>query len=164
MTVSSGTQSINTPMTLASNANFAINGGALLLNSTISGSGGFTKSGSGGLTLPGADTLSSTGSIAIAQGTLTAPLGIPHGGGGITLAAGATLQAGGQVKRAVSGSGTVTATAELIIGNATQSGQFNKGDGRTSAARSTSAATRLPSSPPTLRSSAARRTSAPAAA
>ena len=79
VTVSSGTQSINTPMTLASNANFAVNGGALLLNSTISGSGGFTKSGSAGLTLAGADTLSSTGSIAITQGTLTAPLGIPHG-------------------------------------------------------------------------------------
>ena len=94
VTVSSGTQSINTPMTLASNANFAINGGALLLNSTISGSGGFTKSGSGGLTFAGADTLSSTGPIAITQGTLAAPLGISHAGGGITVAAGATLQAG----------------------------------------------------------------------
>jgi autotransporter-associated beta strand protein len=96
---------------------------------TISGSGGFAKSGPGGLTLSGADTLSSTGSIAITQGTLTAPLGIPHGGGGIALAAGATLQAGGQINRAVTGAGTVTATSELIIGNATQSGQFNQGGG-----------------------------------
>ena len=129
MTVSSGTQSINTPMTLASNANFAINGGALLLNSTISGSGGFTKIGSGGLTLPGADTLSSTGSIGVAQGTVAAPLGISHGGGGITLAAGATLQAGGTVKRAISGNGTVTATDDLTIGNSKQTGQFNQGGG-----------------------------------
>ncbi|MEI8373060.1 MAG: autotransporter-associated beta strand repeat-containing protein [Planctomycetota bacterium] len=58
LTVSSGTQTINMPTTLASNANFAINGGALLLNSTISGSGGFTKSGAGRLTLPEANTLS----------------------------------------------------------------------------------------------------------
>ena len=127
VTVSSGTQSINTPMAFTGNANFAINGGAMLLNSTISGSGGLTKSGSGGLTLSGADTLSVTGPIAVNQGTVAAPLGIPHGGGGITLAAGSTLQAGGQVNRAVSGNGTVTATAELIVGNATQSGQFNQG-------------------------------------
>ncbi len=127
VTASSGTQTINTPMTLASNANFAINGGALLLNSTIGGSGGFTKSGPGGLTLPGADTLSSTGPIAISQGTLAAPLGISHGGGGITVAGGATLQAAGQVNRAVTGPGTVTATGELFIGNVTQSGQFNQG-------------------------------------
>ncbi len=127
VTVSSGTQSINTPMTLASNANFAINGGALLLNSTISGSGGFTKSGSGGLTLPQANTLSSTGSIAVAQGTLAAPFGISNGRGGITLAAGATLQAGETVKRAIAGVGTVTATNDLTIGNSQQTGQFNQG-------------------------------------
>jgi hypothetical protein len=127
VTVSSGTQTINTPMTLASNATFAVNGGALLLNSTISGSGGFTKSGSAGLTLAGADTLSSTGSIAVAQGTLAAPLGVPHAGGGISVAAGATLQAAGQINRAVVGAGTVTATGELFIGNVAQSGQYNQG-------------------------------------
>ena len=79
------------------------------------------------MTLSGADTLSSTGSISVTQGTLAAPYGISHGGGGITLTSGATLQAGGQVNRAVSGSGTITATAELIIGNAAQTGQFNQG-------------------------------------
>ena len=127
VTVSSGTQTINTPITVASNANFAINGGALLLNSTISGSGGFTKSGSGGLTLPQANTLSLTGSIAVTQGMLTAPFGISNGGGGITLAAGATLQAGETVKRAITGVGTVTATDDLTIGNSKQAGQFNQG-------------------------------------
>ena len=130
VTVSSGTQSINTPITLAAgSAAFAINGGALLLNSTISGSGGFTKTGSGGLTLPGADTLVATGPIAVAQGTLAAPLGIPHGGGGITLASGATLQAAGLVNRALTGAGTVTATGDLFIGKSTQPGQFNQGGG-----------------------------------
>jgi autotransporter-associated beta strand protein len=127
VTVSSGTQSISTPITLASNANFAINGGALLLNSTIAGSGGFTKSGTGGLTLPESNTLSSTGSIAIAQGSLMAPFGISHGGGGIILAAGANLQAAGQVNRAVAGTGAVTATGDLFIGNSQQTGQFNQG-------------------------------------
>ena len=135
VTVSSGTQTINTPITLASIANFAINGGDLLLESTISGSGGFTKSGSGGLTLPEANTLSSTGSIAIAQGTLTAPFGISTSGGGITLAAGTTLQAAGQVARAVAGAGTVTATGDLIIGNSKQTGQFNQGGIPASAVR-----------------------------
>ena len=127
VTVSSGTQTINTPITLANNATFAINGGALLLNSMVSGPGGFAKSGSGGLTLSGADTLSSTGPIAVTQGTLTAPYGISHGGGGITLTTGATLQAAGQINRAVTGTGTVTATGDLFIGTSTQSGQFNQG-------------------------------------
>ncbi|MEI8373520.1 MAG: autotransporter-associated beta strand repeat-containing protein [Planctomycetota bacterium] len=129
VTVNSGTQSINMPTTLASNANFAISGGALLLNSTISGSGGFTKSGSGRLTLPEANTLSSTGSVTIAQGTLVAPFGVSHGGGGITLATGGTLEAAGQVNRAVSGLGTINATGSLFVGDATQSGQFNQGGG-----------------------------------
>ena len=73
--------------------------------------------------------MSSTGPIAITQGTLAAPLGISHAGGGITVAAGATLQAGASVKRAVTGAGTVTATDDLTIGNSTQSGQFNQGGG-----------------------------------
>ncbi len=94
---------------------------------TINGSGGFTKSGSGGLMLSGADTLSSTGSVSITQGTLAAPYGISHGGGAITLTSGAALQAAGQVNRAVTGVGTVSATGDLIIGNSQQTGQFNQG-------------------------------------
>ena len=43
------------------------------------------------------------------------------------MAVGATLQAAGQIKRAVTGAGTVTATDELVIGDATQTGQFNQG-------------------------------------
>jgi hypothetical protein len=43
------------------------------------------------------------------------------------VAGGATLEAGGQVNRAISGNGTVTATADLIIGSSTQAGQFNQG-------------------------------------
>jgi len=93
----------------------------------ISGSGGFTKSGLGRLTLPEANTLSSTGSIAIAQGTLAAPFGVSHTGGGITLATGGTLEAAGQVNRAVSGVGIINATGSLFVGDAKQSGQFNQG-------------------------------------
>jgi autotransporter-associated beta strand protein len=129
VTVSSGTQSISTPITLANNANFAVNGGALLLNSTINGSGGLVKSGPGQLLLSGADTASFMGGITVNQGTLSAPYGIPFGGAGIAVASGGTLQAGETVARAVSGNGTVTATAQLIIGNATQTGQFNMGGG-----------------------------------
>ena len=129
VTVSSGTQSINTPITLAGNTAFAINGGALLFDSSISGSGGFVKSGSGSLTLSGGDTLTSTGTLAVSQGTLAAPVGIPHGGAGVTLAGGATLQAAAQIKRAVAGVGTVTATGDLYIGTSTQAGQFNQGGG-----------------------------------
>ena len=127
VTVTSGTQTINTPLTLASNTNFTINGGTFLLNSTISGSGGFAKSGSGGLTLPEGNTLSSTGSISIVQGTLTSPFGISTGGGGITFAAGTTLQGGETLKRAITGIGTVTATDDLTIGSSKEAGQFNQG-------------------------------------
>ena len=41
--------------------------------------------------------------------------------------AGATLSAGGQIKRAISGEGTVTATDDVLIGSSTQVGQFNQG-------------------------------------
>ena len=43
------------------------------------------------------------------------------------MAAGATLQAGETVKRAIAGVGTVTATNDLTIGNSQQTGQFNQG-------------------------------------
>ena len=94
---------------------------------SITSSGGLAKIGAGMLTLGGADTFSASGGIAINQGTLAAPYGISHGGSPITVAAGATLLAGGEIDRAVSGNGTVTAAGELIIGNAAQPGQFNQG-------------------------------------
>ena len=55
VTVSSGTQSINTPVTLATNTVLTVNGGALLLNSPISGSGGLAMTGSGTATLAAAN-------------------------------------------------------------------------------------------------------------
>jgi hypothetical protein len=121
------------PLTLAGNV--ANNGNALTIagsgSTTISGNltggGGLAEIGSGTFTLGGADTFSALGGIAISQGTLAAPYGISHSGSAVTVSAGATLLAGGQINRAVSGNGTITATGELIIGNATLRGQFNQG-------------------------------------
>ncbi len=94
---------------------------------SITGSGGLTKTGSRALTLAGADTLASSGLVAVSQGTLAAPYGISHSGSTVTVSAGAAFLAGGQIERAVSGNGTVTATNDLIIGVSTQTGQFNQG-------------------------------------
>ena len=129
-TVSAGTLQGST-----SNVTNVTNNAALVLNqasdatysATMTGSGSFTKSGSGGLTFAGADNLSSTGPITVQQGTLTAPLGIPHNGGGIQVLAGGTLQAAESVVRSVTGNGTVTAIGEVTIGQFQQSGQFNQG-------------------------------------
>ncbi len=127
ISVISGTHTITAPVTLSSVTSIASIGGTLLLNTTLSGSGSLITTGSGQLTLPGADTLSISGGVSVSSGTLAAPLGIPHGGGAIDVAGGATFAAGGQVKRAVSGNGAVTAISDLIIGNSTQPGQFNQG-------------------------------------
>lgn len=127
VSVLSGTHTITAPIALDTPTAIASNGGTLLLNTTITGSGALIVTGSGQLTLPGADTLSSSGGITVAQGTLATPLGISHAGGAIAVAGGATFTAGGLVKRAVTGTGTVTASSELIIGTSTQSGQFNQG-------------------------------------
>ena len=113
----------NSPITLQVGSN----GASTTFSGNLTGGGGLAKTGLGTFTLGGADTYSASGGIAIGQGTLAAPFGISHGGGAVSIAAGATLQAGGQVNRAVSGDGTVTATGELIIGNAGQTGQFNQG-------------------------------------
>ena len=114
--------------------NFA-NNAALVFNQTtagtfsgsITGSGSLAVTGGGQVTVAGADSLGCSGPITVNQGTLAAPLGISHAGAGITLASAGTLQAGGEINRAISGNGTVTAAGQLIIGNAAQPGQFNQG-------------------------------------
>jgi autotransporter-associated beta strand protein len=113
----------NSPVTLQVGGS----GASTTFSGNLSGSGGLTKIGAGTFTLGGADTFAAAGVIAVNQGTLVAPYGISDVGGAVTVAAGASLLAGGQIDRAVSGNGTVTATGELIIGNAAQSGQFNQG-------------------------------------
>jgi autotransporter-associated beta strand protein len=113
----------NAPVTLQVGGN----GASSTFSGSLTGGGGLSKIGSGTFTLGGADTFAASGGIAISQGTLAAPYGISHGGSAVSVPAGATFLAGGQVDRAVSGNGTVTATSELIIGNAGQSGQFNQG-------------------------------------
>ena len=129
-TISAGTLQGN-----ASNVANVTNNGTLVLNqpsdavysATMTGGGGFIKSGPGMLTLAAADNLSTTGSITIQQGTLSAPLGIPHNGGGIQVSSGGTLQAAESVIRSVSGNGAVVATGDLTIGQSAQPGQFNMG-------------------------------------
>ena len=91
---------------------------------TINGAGIVGKSGSAGLTFTSANV--TAGPIAVNQGTLILPSGLA-GGGPLSVSSGATLQATGLIGRAVTGAGTVTATADLIIGNSQQSGQFNQG-------------------------------------
>ena len=94
---------------------------------SITGNGGMTLTGGGSLTLPTAETFAATGGITVTQGSIILPLGLNYGGQSITLASAGTLQANGQVKRAVSGTGTITATGDLIIGNSQQAGQFDQG-------------------------------------
>jgi len=91
----------------------------------ISGTGSLTKTGSGKFTYSAAT--GPSGSIGVNQGTLAIPLGLANAGGAITLASGATLEAGGNIKRAVLGNGIVTATDDLYIGRSLQTGQFNQG-------------------------------------
>ncbi len=120
---------------LASLGNSFINNATLALDQnndatfsgTMSGSGSFVKSGSGMLTLAAADNLTTTGPISVQQGTFAAPLGMPHAGGGIQVSSGGTLAAAQSVVRSVTGNGTVTAIADLFIGQSTHSGQFNQG-------------------------------------
>ncbi len=119
----------------ASNVTNVTNNGTLIFSqpsdatysAAMSGSGSFVKSGPGMLTLAAADNLATTGPISVQQGTLAAPLGIPHSGGGIQVMAGGTLAAADSVVRSVAGNGAVTATGDLFIGQSTQIQQFNQG-------------------------------------
>ena len=137
VTVSSGMQTINTPVTLANNANVAINGGVLLLNSTLSGPGGLNKCGLGTLVLCGSNTytgsttinggmlaagasnaLSANSSLTVNGGTLDAS-GFPNSvgslniasSGGLNLGLGNTLTSNGTV--ALNGALNVSGTGTL---------------------------------------------------
>ena len=108
VTVSSGTQSIDTPITLVNNVTFAINnGGAMLLNSTVSGFGYLTKGNSGTLILAGSKTY--TGPTTINQGLL-AVNGSLHGTA--TVNSGGTLSGTGYLS-----SVTVTPSGQLAPGS-----------------------------------------------
>ena len=108
-TITAGTLQGNTASlqgAVANNAALVFNQAAVgTFAGSITGSGSVAITGGGQVALAGPATLSGSGPIAVNQGTLTAPLGIPNPGSSITLASGGTLQAGGQVKRAVSGGG-----------------------------------------------------------
>ena len=131
MTVSAGTLQGNTSSVrgnITNNASVVFNQAADgSYAGLMTGTGSLAKTGGGQLTLPEANTFSSSGGITISQGILVAPFGISRSGSPVSVAAVATLEAGGQVNRAISGTGTVTATADLIIGKSTQAGQFNQG-------------------------------------
>jgi fibronectin-binding autotransporter adhesin len=94
----------------------------LNLDGIIGGSGGLTKSGPGSLFISGTPTYS--GPTLVNSGTLTLNGGLDTPGGGVTVAAGATLQARNTVNRSISGAGTITATANLNIGNTSSTSGF----------------------------------------
>ena len=118
VTVDSGTQTINTPVTLAGNSNCAVNGGALLSISAINGPGALTKIGAGMLTLTGSN--SCGGNTTVDGGTLQVPCGSlnsPTQYVGYS-ATGALLQSGGV--------NTITGTGGLYLGTAAgASGTYN---------------------------------------
>jgi autotransporter-associated beta strand protein len=130
-TVISGTLQGNTASLQGNIADSA----ALVFNQTtagtfagsISGSGSLAVTGGGPLTLPAADTFAAGGGVVVTQGALVLPFGLNHGGQGITLASGGTLEAAVSVTRAIAGNGTLIATNDLMIGKSSQSGQFNQG-------------------------------------
>ena len=127
--LTSGVHVIAAPVVLASNTNIVVSRASdtLTVRGLISGAGTLTKTGDGNLTLGGADTLSTSGGVVLNGGTLAAPYGISHSGAAITLTAPGTLMIGGRVSRAISGTGTVTATDDLLVGKSSQAGQFNLG-------------------------------------
>lgn len=88
----------------------------------ISGSGNLVKSGTGTLTLSNAPTHTFTTSVL--GGTLALNGGVDSAGGTITVAPGAFLQARNVVSRALAGTGTITATGTLIIGDASSTSGF----------------------------------------
>jgi autotransporter-associated beta strand protein len=91
---------------------------------TVSGDGGLAKIGAGRLTLSGG--YAATGPVIVTGGVLALPLGVATLGSGVSVNPSGTLEACGSVRRAISGSGTVTATGDLTIGSSTEAGQFNQ--------------------------------------
>jgi fibronectin-binding autotransporter adhesin len=92
----------------------------------MSGSGGLTKSGTGTLTLPGANTYS--GGTTVNAGTLKAGVTNAFGTGGVSSAAGATLDLGGfnQTLGSLSGAGNMAlGAATLTIGGDNSSTTFS---------------------------------------
>ncbi len=104
----------------------------------ISGTGSLTKTADGKFTYTSAT--GPSGAFRVSQGTLAFPFGLANIGAEIVVSGGATLEAGGLIKRALGGNGILTATDDLLVGKSTHAGQFNLGGTSGSAERSTSEA------------------------
>jgi autotransporter-associated beta strand protein len=91
----------------------------------IAGTGNLTKVGSGNLRLSKPPTY--TGSTSLNGGGLALEGGFETAGASITVATGANLQARGVVNRPIAGSGTITATGTLTIGDGNSISGFNFG-------------------------------------
>jgi autotransporter-associated beta strand protein len=101
--------------------------GAATFTGTITGNGTVEKTGSGKMTLAGIDQLNPNAPLTISGGTLEAPVGLPRNGVPITLNAAGTLEVTGSVVRAISGTGAVNATGDVLLGRSSQPNQFNLG-------------------------------------
>jgi autotransporter-associated beta strand protein len=86
-----------------------------------------TKAGAGRVTLTRAENIATSGAITIAQGILAAPYGLPLGGEDLFLDHDGTLEAAGYIPRPISGTGTITAMDDLLLGRSSRAGQCNLG-------------------------------------
>jgi autotransporter-associated beta strand protein len=107
------------------NMNIGTDNSGTLYDGVIAGTGNLTKVGSGNLRLSKSPTY--TGSTSLLGGGLALEGGFETAGASITVATGANLQARGVVNRPIAGSGTITATGTLTIGDGNSISGFNFG-------------------------------------
>jgi hypothetical protein len=125
-TLSGSVASLNN--SIANNGSLVFDQGTdVTFSGTVTGNGTITKTGVGRMTLSGIGNFSSTAPITISDGALVVPFGLPQTGAGIQVLGTGTLETAFSLPRAVSGTGTITATDDLLIGRSNLSGQFNLG-------------------------------------
>jgi autotransporter-associated beta strand protein len=107
------------------NLNVGANNSGTVFAGGISGSGNLTKVGTGTLTLTTSPTYTGTTNVNVGKLVLNGGFDAP--GAGINIAAGASLDTRGAVSQSISGSGTITATGTLVIGDGTSTSGFNFG-------------------------------------
>jgi hypothetical protein len=126
VTASQGNHTLVVNVQLAKNLNFTTNFGTFTVSGNVTGAGGLTKSGVTTLALNGAK--SNAGVTDVAAVTLRMHGGLSGAGGGVSVAPGARLEAGGTMARSVVNNGIVAAmgtpTALSLSGPVSGAGQF----------------------------------------